>query len=86
MGTQIQFFLLEIFPERTWNGDQVQHSLLSTNRRQSERTIQIVNKLLQSCMMDFSGSREKHMLLVEFEYSNSYHASIVDRAGRRRAG
>ena len=43
---------------------------------QSERTIQILEDLLRSCLMDFGGSWEEHLPLEEFAYNNSYQASI----------
>ena len=44
--------------------------------RQSERTIQILEDMLRACMLDFKGSWEDHLHLVEFSYNNSYQASI----------
>ena len=43
---------------------------------QSERTIQTLEDLLRACMLDFGGSWEEHLPLVEFSYNNSYQASI----------
>nr|GEX33792.1 reverse transcriptase domain-containing protein [Tanacetum cinerariifolium] len=43
---------------------------------QSERTIQTLEDMLQTCVIDFSKGWEKHLPLVEFSYNNSYHASI----------
>lgn len=43
---------------------------------QHQRTIPILEDLLQSCMMDFGGSWEKHLPLVVFAYNNSYQESI----------
>ena len=43
---------------------------------QSERTIQTLEDMLRACMLDFKGSWEDHLHLVEFAYNNSYHASI----------
>ena len=43
---------------------------------QSERTIQTLEDMLRACMLDFQGSWEKHIPLVEFAYNNSFHASI----------
>ena len=43
---------------------------------QSERTIQILEDLLRSCVMDFGRSWEEHLPLVEFAYNNSYQVSI----------
>ena len=43
---------------------------------QSERTIQILEDMLRACMLDFTGSWEDHLHLVEFSYNNSFQASI----------
>lgn len=43
---------------------------------QSERTIQTIEDMLRTCALDFKGSGDKHLPLVEFSYNNSYHASI----------
>ncbi|GJV50634.1 putative reverse transcriptase domain-containing protein [Tanacetum coccineum] len=43
---------------------------------QSERTIQTLEDMLQDCVMDFGGSWDTHLSLVEFSYNNSYHKSI----------
>ena len=43
---------------------------------QIERTIQTLEDMLRSCVIDFGGSWEIHLPLVEFSYNNSYHASI----------
>nr|GEW58187.1 hypothetical protein [Tanacetum cinerariifolium] len=43
---------------------------------QSERTIQTLEDMLQACVIDFGSSWDKHLLLVEFSYNNSYHSSI----------
>ncbi|GJW61939.1 putative reverse transcriptase domain-containing protein [Tanacetum coccineum] len=43
---------------------------------QSVRTIQTLEDMLRACIIDFSGSWDRHLPLVEFSYNNSYHASI----------
>ncbi|KAD6796106.1 hypothetical protein E3N88_07002 [Mikania micrantha] len=43
---------------------------------QSERTIQTLEDMLKACIIDFGGSWDDHLPLVEFSYNNSYHASI----------
>ena len=43
---------------------------------QSERTIQTIEDMLRVCAIDFEGSWDEHLPLVEFSYNNSYHASI----------
>nr|GEX05415.1 hypothetical protein [Tanacetum cinerariifolium] len=46
-----------------------------TNGR-SERTIQTLEDMLRVCVLDFEGSWDVHLLLVEFSYNNSYHSSV----------
>ncbi|KAL8116429.1 hypothetical protein AgCh_022794 [Apium graveolens] len=43
---------------------------------QSERTIQTIEDMLRLCAIDFEGSWDEHLPLLEFSYNNSYHASI----------
>ena len=43
---------------------------------QSKRTIQVLEDMLRACVLDFKGSWEKHLPLMEFSYNNSYQASI----------
>ena len=43
---------------------------------QSERTIQTIEDMLHSCAIDFAGSWDDHLPLIEFSYNNSYHSSI----------
>ncbi|GJX38055.1 putative reverse transcriptase domain-containing protein [Tanacetum coccineum] len=43
---------------------------------QSERTIQTLEDMLRACVLDFEGSWDVHLLLVEFSYNNSYHSSV----------
>ncbi|GJS38240.1 putative ribonuclease H-like domain-containing protein [Tanacetum coccineum] len=44
---------------------------------QSERTIQTLEDMLRACVMDFGGSWDTHLPLIEFSYNNSYHKSII---------
>ncbi|GJS51101.1 putative reverse transcriptase domain-containing protein [Tanacetum coccineum] len=43
---------------------------------QSERTIQTLEDMLRACVLDFGKGWDKHSLLVEFSYNNSYHTNI----------
>ncbi|GJY49599.1 putative reverse transcriptase domain-containing protein [Tanacetum coccineum] len=43
---------------------------------QSERTIQTLEDILRACVLDFEGSWDVHLPLVEFSYNNSYHSSV----------
>ena len=43
---------------------------------QSERTIQVLEDILQTCVLDIKGSWVEHFPLVEFAYNKSYQAGI----------
>ncbi|GKE62872.1 putative reverse transcriptase domain-containing protein, partial [Tanacetum coccineum] len=43
---------------------------------QSEHTIQTLEYMLKACVLDFRGSWDVHLPLVEFSYNNSYHSSV----------
>ncbi|GKA41673.1 putative reverse transcriptase domain-containing protein, partial [Tanacetum coccineum] len=43
---------------------------------QSKRTIQTLKDMLKACVLDFEGSWDVHLHLVEFSYNNSYHSSV----------
>ncbi|GJY49147.1 putative reverse transcriptase domain-containing protein [Tanacetum coccineum] len=43
---------------------------------QSERTIKTMEDILQTCVINFEGSWDTHLPLVEFLYNNNYHTSI----------
>ncbi|GJW16343.1 putative reverse transcriptase domain-containing protein [Tanacetum coccineum] len=43
---------------------------------QSEHTIKTLEDMLRACILDFRGSWDVHLPLVEFSYNNSYHASV----------
>ena len=43
---------------------------------QSERTIQTLEDMLRACALDFGGSWDDHLPLIEFSYNNSYHSSL----------
>ncbi|GJV76451.1 putative reverse transcriptase domain-containing protein [Tanacetum coccineum] len=43
---------------------------------QSERTIKTLEDMLRACVIDFGGSWDVHLPLVEFSYNKSYHSSV----------
>ncbi|GKF02130.1 putative reverse transcriptase domain-containing protein [Tanacetum coccineum] len=43
---------------------------------QSEHTIQTSEYMLRACVLDFRGSWDVHLPLVEFSYNNSYRSSV----------
>ena len=38
--------------------------------------IQVLEDMLRGCVMEFTGSWDRYVLLMEFAYNNSYQASI----------
>ncbi|GJY78332.1 reverse transcriptase domain-containing protein [Tanacetum coccineum] len=46
------------------------------NDSQSEHPIQTLEDMLRACVLNFRGSWDVHLPLVEFSYNNSYHSSI----------
>ena len=43
---------------------------------QSERVIQVLEDMLRSCVIDYEGSWDRQISLVEFVYNNSFQSSI----------
>ena len=43
---------------------------------QSERTIQTLEDMLRACVLDFKGSWDRHLPLMEFAYNTCYQSSI----------
>ena len=43
---------------------------------QSERLIQVLEDMLRGCVMEFTGSWDRYIPLMEFAYNNSYQSSI----------
>ena len=43
---------------------------------QAERTIQNLEDMLRSCVIDFQGIWDEHLPFIEFSYNNSFHSSI----------
>ena len=41
-----------------------------------ERTIQILEDMLRSWVIDINGSWDDHLPLIEFAYNNSYNSNI----------
>ena len=43
---------------------------------QTERVNRVLEDVLRACILDYGGSWEDHLHLVEFSYNNSYQASL----------
>ena len=73
-----------IFTSRTWKelqlalGTRLNFSttFLSQSDGQSKMLIQVLEDMLRGCVMEFTGSWDRYVLLMEFSYNNSYQASI----------
>ncbi|CAM8999441.1 unnamed protein product [Rhodiola kirilowii] len=44
---------------------------------QIERTIQTLEDMLRACIIDFKGSWDRYLSVMEFAYNNNYHSSIL---------
>ncbi|XP_017624635.1 uncharacterized protein LOC108468255 [Gossypium arboreum] len=53
-----------------------QYYVSSLNDDQSKRVIQILEDILRRCVIEFRGSWEDYLPLVEFAYNNSFKSSI----------
>ena len=43
---------------------------------QTECTIQTLEDMLRACVIEFKGSWDKYVPLMEFAYNNSFHSSL----------
>ena len=43
---------------------------------QSEKVIQVLEDMLRGCVLDFLGSWDRYIPLMEFSYNNSYQSSL----------
>ena len=43
---------------------------------QAKRTIQTLEDMLRDCVIDFKGSWDDHLPLIEFAYNNIYHSNF----------
>ena len=43
---------------------------------QLERTIQTLEDMLRTCVIELQGSWDKHLPLMEFAYNNTFHSSL----------
>ena len=72
------------FTSRFWGklqealGTQLNFSIAfhSQTNGQSERVIQMLEDMLRSCVIDYEGSWDRHIPLVEFVCNNSFQSSI----------
>jgi len=68
--------ILAEFPKSDGVQNPHEYCLSPQTDGQSERTIQTLEDMLRACIIDFGGSWDDHLPLVEFAYNNNYHSSI----------
>ncbi|KAH0706397.1 hypothetical protein KY285_010896 [Solanum tuberosum] len=75
-GPQFTFHFWKSFQKGI--GTQVNHSTTFHPQTdgQAERIIQTLEDMLRACVINFKGSWDDHLPLIEFAYNNSYHSSI----------
>ncbi|KAA0036909.1 late secretory pathway protein AVL9-like [Cucumis melo var. makuwa] len=73
METDAMFFEFEDDLDNITGGSS---SLGDNADGQSERTIQIFEDMLRACVLQFKGSWNTYLLLMEFAYNNSYQSNI----------
>ena len=70
------------FTSRFWSslqnamGTRLHFSTIFHPETESERTIQTLEDMLRACVIEFKGSWDTHLSLMEFTYNNSYQSSI----------
>jgi len=67
---------LEVISEEFGNTSNLSTAFHPQTDGQAERTIQTLEDMLRACVLDFKGSWDDHLPLIEFAYNNSYHSSI----------
>nr|GFA42877.1 hypothetical protein [Tanacetum cinerariifolium] len=70
------FLVLEVNARGIRNPIRHEYGLPPSKNGQSERTIQTLEDMLRAYVMDFWGSWDVYLPLVEFSYNNSYHSSV----------
>lgn len=64
------------FPEAMGTELKFSTTLYPLTGGQSKRMIQILENVFSPCVLDWQGSREDHLPLVEFPYNNSFQSII----------
>ncbi|WMV08176.1 hypothetical protein MTR67_001561 [Solanum verrucosum] len=75
-GAQFTYHLRKLFKKGL--GTQVNLSIAFHPQMdgQAERTIQTLEDMLRACVIEFKGSWDDHLPLIEFAYNDNYHPSI----------
>ena len=75
-GTQFTANFWRSFQKGLWTQVNLSTAFHPQTDGQSERTIQTLEDMLRSCIIDFKGNWDDYLPLIEFSYNNSYHSSI----------
>ncbi|MDV3205134.1 MAG: hypothetical protein Q8883_02635 [Sweet potato little leaf phytoplasma] len=75
-GTQFTSYYLKAFKNSLGTQVHLCTSFYLQKDGQAERTIQTLKDILRACVVDFKGTWDDHLPLIEFAYNNIYHSSI----------
>ena len=67
---------MEVIPKRLGTKVKLSTTFHPQTDGQAEHTIQTLKDILKACIIDFKGSWDTHLPLVEFAYNNNFHSSI----------
>ncbi|GJV05105.1 putative reverse transcriptase domain-containing protein [Tanacetum coccineum] len=76
-GANKTYYDLRDVVESIGDAARYKYNLSSSNRWTKWSTIQTLEVMLRTCVIDFEGSWDFHLPLAEFCYNNSYHSSIL---------
>lgn len=76
LGPDIYFSILETFHDALDTKLLYSTAYHSQMNGQSERTIQTLEDILRTCILQWKGNWDEYLSLVEFAYNNNYHSSI----------
>lgn len=75
-GAQFTTYFWRLFQKSLGMQESLRTTFHPQTDGQAERTIQTLEDMLRSCVLDFKDSWDDHLPLIEFAYNNSYHSSI----------
>ena len=67
---------MEILPEEHRHAGKAYTAFHLSTDGLAELTIKTLEDMLRACVIDFKGSWDDHLPLIEFLYNNSYYSSI----------
>ncbi|KAL0380532.1 UNVERIFIED_CONTAM: hypothetical protein Sangu_0117500, partial [Sesamum angustifolium] len=74
--SSIYFSFLEKLAKNSRNEIAFQYGVHPQKDGQLERTIQTLEDMMRSCVIEFRGNWDDHRVLMKFAYTNSFRSSI----------